>query len=130
MVINENLLNELLALAAKTPRMRMHKDLRDSPEELSQRMLNALLPGTPLPIHRHNETSETVIILRGSMDEIFYDSEGLEISRVHLQPSKGLYGVIVPIGQYHGVEIYEPSIIVEYKTGRYDEDKTEDFLHK
>lgn len=108
----------------------MHFDLRNEGGEDSQRMLNALLPGTPLPIHRHTDTDETVIILRGKMDEVFYDANGKESGRVHLDASKGNYGVQVPKGQYHGVDVFEPSVIVEFKAGRYDPDSTEDYLYE
>jgi cupin fold WbuC family metalloprotein len=128
MQITDKLLDELQARAAETPRLRMHLDLRNNDEELSQRMLNALLPGTPLPIHRHTDTNETVIILQGNMDEVFYDASGKEIDRIHLNPSTGEYGVQIPANQYHGVEVYEPSVIVEFKAGKYDRDSTEDYL--
>lgn len=128
MNITDTLLDELQARAAETPRLRMHLDLRNDAEEQSQRMLNALLPGTPLPIHRHRDTNETVIILRGKMDEVFYDAEGKEMERVHLDPSTGEYGVQIPADQYHSVEVYEPSVIIEFKAGKYDPNTTEDYL--
>lgn len=106
----------------------MNYDLRNAAGEDSQRMLNALLPGTPLPIHRHKDTDETVIILKGRMDEVFYDANGKEMARVHLDPSKGQYGVQIPAGQYHSVEVFEPSVIVEFKAGRYDPNISEDCL--
>ena len=93
-------------------------------------MLNALLPGTQLPIHRHSDTIETVIILRGRMDEVYYDAEGKETDRVHLNPSNGEYGVQIPANQYHSVEVYEPSVIVEFKAGKYEKDSTEECLMK
>ena len=123
MQITDTLLNELQARAAESPRLRMNLDLRTNPEEQSQRMLNALLPGTQLPIHRHSDTIETVIILRGRMDEVYYDAEGKETGRVHLNPSNGEYGVQIPANQYHSVEVYEPSVIVEFKAGKYEETK-------
>lgn len=128
MKITDKLLDELQTQANKTPRLRMNLDLRNNPEEQSQRMLNSLLPGTPLPIHRHTDTSETVIILRGRMDEVFYDSEGKEIDRVHLNPSSGEYGIQIPANQYHSVEVYEPSVIVEFKAGKYNKETTENYL--
>ena len=128
MQITDTLLNELQARAAESPRLRMNLDLRNNPEEQSQRMLNALLPGTQLPIHRHRDTSETVIILRGRMDEVYYDAEGKETDRVHLDPSNGEYGVQIPANQYHSVEVYEPSVIVEFKAGKYEKDSTEECL--
>lgn len=73
MNIDKSLLDNLLAEAAASPRLRMNFDLRTSPEDSSQRMLNALLPGTPLPIHRHTKTTETLVILRGRMEEIYFE---------------------------------------------------------
>lgn len=128
LTITNQLLDDLLQKAASTPRLRMNYDLRNAAGEDSQRMLNAMLPGTPLPIHRHKDTDETIIILRGRMDEVFYDANGKEMSRVHLDPSKGQYGVQVPAGRYHSVEVFEPSVIVEFKAGRYDPEATDDYL--
>ena len=126
--ITSELLDNLLVQASGTPRLRMHFDLRNEGGEESQRMLNALLPGTPLPIHRHNNTDETVIILRGSMDEVFYDANGSEIGRIHLDSQNGQYGCQIPSGRYHSVEVFEPSVIVEFKAGCYDPASTEDYL--
>ncbi|NLZ50947.1 MAG: cupin fold metalloprotein, WbuC family [Rikenellaceae bacterium] len=128
LTITNQLIDNLLEQAASTPRLRKHYDLRNAAREDSQRMLNALLPGTPLPIHRHNDTDETIIILKGRMDEVFYNAKGEEVSRVHLDASKGQYGVQIPASQYHSVEVFEPSVIVEFKAGRYDPETTEDYL--
>jgi cupin fold WbuC family metalloprotein len=128
LTITNQLLDDLLQKAASTPRLRMNYDLRNAAGEDSQRMLNAMLPGTPLPIHRHKDTDETIIILRGRMDEVFYNANGEEVSRVHLDPSKGQYGVQVPAGRYHSVEVFEPSVIVEFKAGRYDPEATDDYI--
>ena len=128
LTITNQLLDDLLQKAASTPRLRMNYDLRNASGEDSQRMLNAMLPGTPLPIHRHKDTDETIIILSGRMDEVFYDANGKEMSRVHLDPSKGQYGVQVPAGRYHSVEVFEPSVIEEFKAGRYDPEATDDYI--
>ena len=118
MQIDDKLLDELLAEAAQSPRLRMHRDLRDTAEDQSQRMLNALLPGTFLPIHRHEETSETVVIMRGKMDEVFYDGEhGSEIARFTLDVRLGHYGMSIPRGMWHTVEVHEPTVIIEMKNG-------------
>ena len=118
MQIDDKLLDELLAEAAQSSRLRMHRDLRDTAEDQSQRMLNALLPGTFLPIHRHEETSETVVIMRGKMDEVFYDGEhGSEIARFTLDVRLGHYGMSIPRGMWHTVEVHEPTVIIEMKNG-------------
>ena len=120
MQIDDKLLDELLAEAAQSPRLRMNRDLRNTPADQSQRMLNALLPGTVLPIHRHEETSETVVIMRGKMDEVFYDGEhGSEIARFTLDVRLGHYGMSIPRGMWHSVEVHEPTVIVEIKDGPY-----------
>ena len=120
MQIDDKLLDELLAEAAQSPRLRMNRDLRNTPADQSQRMLNALLPGTVLPIHRHEETSETVVIMRGKMDEVFYDGEhGSEIARFTLDVRLGHYGMSIPRGMWHSVEVREPTVIVEMKDGPY-----------
>ena len=120
MQIDDKLLDELLAEAAQSPRLRMNRDLRNTPADQSQRMLNALLPGTVLPIHRHEETSETVVIMRGKMDEVFYDGEhGSEIARFTLDVRLGHYGMSIPRGMWHSVEVHEPTVIVEMKDGAY-----------
>lgn len=120
MQIDDKLLDELLAEAAQSPRLRMNRDLRNTPDDQSQRMLNALLPGTVLPIHRHEETSETVVIMRGKMDEVFYDGEhGSEIARFTLDVRLGHYGMSIPRGMWHSVEVHEPTVIVEMKDGPY-----------
>ena len=73
MVIDKTILDELTEQAKVATRLRIAMDLRNSPEDLSQRMLNALEPGTVMPIHRHHGSSETVVILRGKIQWIFYE---------------------------------------------------------
>ncbi len=120
MLIDEKTLDDLLAEAARSTRLRMNLDLRDTPQDQSQRMLNALLPGTELPIHRHVETSETVTILKGEMDEIFYDGpQGKEVERHTLNATLGHYGLSIPKGVWHTVEVKKPTVIVEMKNGPY-----------
>lgn len=128
MTIDDKLLDNLQQQAKVSPRLRVHFDLRNDADEDSQRMLNVMEPGTVVPIHRHVETIETVIILRGRMDEIYYDSEGKETDRIHLDASNGVYGLQIPMGQYHSVEALTPCTIIEIKAGRYDPVKTEDYL--
>lgn len=109
----------------------MHLDLRDSPDDESQRMLNAIEPGTVIPIHRHTLTSEDVIILRGCAEEIFFDSSGNEISRFLLSSGGDNVAIHVPIGQYHTCRSLESgTVIIEFKNRRYDPKITEDLLVK
>ena len=119
MLIDDKLLNALMVEAAESPRLRMNRDLRNSPEDKSQRMLNALEIGTIMPIHRHRNSSETQILLRGKIDVIFYDDNGSETERFHLDPQNGMYAVNVPIGQWHNLEVIEPAVIFEAKDGAY-----------
>lgn len=119
MTIDRELIDRLLAEAAASPRLRKNLDLRDAESDQSQRMLNALMPGTVLPIHRHCDSSETVIMLTGSMDEIFYDADKCEIGRCHLDAKQGNHGVQIPKGTWHTIEVYEPTVILEAKNGQY-----------
>ncbi|MCR5780980.1 MAG: WbuC family cupin fold metalloprotein [Bacteroidaceae bacterium] len=130
MFINDELMDDLSAKAQASPRLRMNLDLRNSPEDQSQRMLNAMLPGTVLPIHRHTTTSEVVIILRGKMDEMFYDENGNETHRFHLDPTKGNCALSIPRGIWHSVEVFEPTVIFEAKDGPYAPLAPEDILEK
>ena len=114
--------------AKASPRLRMNYDLRNSAADKSQRMFNALQPGTVLPIHRHTKSTEVVVVLRGRMDEIFYDDQRREIARHHLDPQQGVYGLSIPVGQWHGIEVFEPTVILEAKDGAYEPLKPEDVL--
>lgn len=119
MEINKNLLDSLFTQAEENPRLRQNFDLRTSSADTSQRMLNALQPGTHVPIHRHTTTSETVILLRGHVTELFYNEKGVECGRYELNPAKGVYGVQVPVGMWHTLVVHEPSVIIEMKDGAY-----------
>lgn len=125
--IDKTLLDYLFAKAKESDRLRMNYDMRTSVEDNSQRMLNALMPGTQVAIHRHPQSDETVIVLCGKMVEVFYDGNGCEIERIHLDPSVGNYGCVVPKGVWHTVEVLEPSVIFEAKDGKYGEDGSETF---
>lgn len=130
MTIDSTLLDSLQTQAKASPRLRVHLDLRNDADEDSQRMLNVMEPGTIVPIHRHTDTIETVVILRGKMDEIYYDEKGNETERIHLDVANGVYGLQIPMGQYHSVEALTPCTIIEIKAGKYDPLKTEDLLLK
>ena len=121
MVINQALMDELTAQAKASPRLRMNRDLRNSPSDGSQRMLNALEPGTPLPIHRHMKSSETVVCLRGHLREVFYNDAGEVTEVIDLAPNSECVALNIPLGQWHSVEVLESgTIIMETKDGAYE----------
>ena len=136
--INKELLDSLFEQAKVSERKRMNYDLRTSAEDTSQRMLNALLPGTVVPIHRHEDTTETVICLKGRLEEIIYEEvveysreetsrteevvrkvSFKEVSRHLICPAEGLYGVQIPAGAWHTIHVIEPSVIFEAKDGKF-----------
>lgn len=143
--IDKQLVRELFDKAVVNPRLRMNYDLRTSPDDGGQRMLNALMPGTVVPIHRHPMSNETVICLSGKLVEIIYEEEDIakdfpmgmdaqdvpsgkrfkESARYMLDPSLGNFGCVVPAGAWHTVEVLEPSVIFEAKDGKYGEDGSE-----
>lgn len=138
-LINKELLAELQNEASASERMRMNFDLRTSSADTSQRMLNALQPGTHVPIHRHLKTSETVICIEGCLDEVFYEElpgvdtgspvhDGetatdetvfAEVARFRICPREQKYGIQIPKGVWHSIVVYEPSTIFEAKDGAY-----------
>lgn len=122
MKLDKELLDSLFKQASNNPRLRQNHDLRTSSEDNSQRMLNALLPGTQVAVHKHPMSNENVILLVGKMDEIICDAEGMEVERIHLDPSTGNFGCVVPADTWHTVEVFEPSVIYEGKDGKYGED--------
>ena len=144
MIFDKDFLGKLFEQATINPRLRQNLDLRTSGEDTSQRMLNALLPGTVVPIHRHEDTTETVVCLCGKMDEVIYEEvvtygkaapdampmgmdvqdvtrkvDYREVQRIRLCPAEGKYGCQVPKGAWHTVEVIEPSVIFEAKDGAY-----------
>lgn len=121
-LFDNTFLDALLASAAESPRLRMNHDLRNSAADTSQRMLNALLPGTVVPVHRHEDTAETVVCLRGRLWEVIYeevDNKFREVSRHLLCPAEGCHGMQVSAGAWHTIEVLEPSVIFEAKDGAY-----------
>ena len=138
--INKEFLESLLSQAKDNPRLRQNYDLRTSEEDKSQRMLNALLPGTKVAIHRHPNSSESVVCLCGRMDVVVYDEvvtyvqDGEdkkrkvsynETKRISLAPVEGKFGCSIPKGAWHTVEVFEPSVIFEAKDRAYGEDGSE-----
>lgn len=138
-VINDHLLSVLHWKAKENERLRMNFDLRTTAEDGSQRMLNALEPGTHVAIHRHLKTAETVICLEGCLDWVFYEElpnmdaggpvhdgevaadehQFVEVARFRICPREQKYGIQIPLGVWHSIEVYEPSTIFEAKDGAY-----------
>ena len=152
MEFDKDFLGKLFEQATMNPRLRQSFDLRTSSADTSQRMLIALLPGTVVPIHRHENTTESVICLCGKLDVLIYEeiaayenaaSEAMpmgmdaqdvtrkveyrEVQRIHLCPAEAKYGCQIPKGAWHTVEVIEPSVIFEAKDGKYGEDGSETF---
>ena len=128
MTIDQELLDKLFEQAKKNPRLRTNLDLRTSSEDGSQRMLNAMNTSTEVPIHKHPNSNENVILIKGRMDEILFDENGNETERIHLCPAEGKFGCTVPKGVWHTVEVIESSVIFEAKDGKYGSDGSENFV--
>ena len=130
MVITEAILDDLTAKAKESPRLRMNMDLRNSENDQSQRMLNAIEPGSDMPIHRHQHTSETVVCLRGRLVWEFYDElERICTDYIELTPNGQVVALNVPAGQWHTVKALESgSVILECKEGAYEPQRDEDVL--
>lgn len=130
MIITQQLLDKLTAQAKENPRLRQSYDLRNTPEDDSQRMLNAIEPGSEMPIHRHKFTSETVVCLRGCLVEEFFDElERICTDRIELTPNGQVVALNVPAGQWHTVKALESgSVILECKEGAYEPQREEDIL--
>ena len=156
MEFNKDFLGKLFEQATMNPKLRQSFDLRTSSADNSQRMLNALLSGTVVPIHRHPNSTEDVFLLCGKLVEVIYEEvnpflsplkkgdtstfdRGMdamnvtngrrfqEVERIHLDPTVGSYGCVIPKGAWHTVEVLEPSVIYEAKDGKYGEDGSETF---
>ena len=130
MKITQAILDKLTAEAKASPRLRMNLDLRNGDGDQSQRMLNAIEPGSPLPIHRHKDTSETVVCLRGRLVEEYYDElERICTDRIELSPGGPVVAVNIPAGQWHTVRALESgTVIIEMKDGPYEPIGPEDIL--
>ena len=145
MEFDKEFLGKLFEQAMENSRLRQNFDLRTSSTDTSQRMLNALLPGTKVPIHRHEDTTETVVCLCGKLDEVIYEEivsygigaeefpQGMdaqdvsrkvsyrEVQRIRLNPAEAKYGCQIPKGAWHTVEVIEPSVIFEDKDVAYQQ---------
>lgn len=129
MIIDQKLLDELTAQAKTNPRLRQAYDLRTTPNDQSQRILNAVEPGTVLPIHRHRSSTETVVVLRGKVVQYYYDDNGNKTASFELAPNTSQVAMSVPVGQWHALESLESgSVIFEAKDGAYQPISEEDIL--
>jgi cupin fold WbuC family metalloprotein len=130
MQINNAILDTLSAQAKSSPRLRMNLDLRNSTDDHSQRMLNALEPGTVMPIHRHQNTSETVVVLRGKVKWLYYNDKGELTDTILVEAGGDICGLNVPMGQWHSLECLESgSVILECKDGVWEPMSEENTLH-
>ena len=127
MIIDKHIMDELTAQAKASPRLRMNLDLRNSTADQSQRMLNAIEPGSVLPIHRHRTSSETVVCLRGHFEEYFFDVSGVRTLVVDMVPG----GVVlnIPAGVWHSLKSLESgTVLLECKDGPWEPLREEDLL--
>ncbi len=131
MIIDKQLLDTLTTQAKASPRLRMNLDLRNTPADQSQRMLNALEPGTVMPIHRHRNTSETVVVLRGKVKWLYYNDKGELTDTFIVAPNSDLVGLSVPMGQWHSLECLESgTVILETKDGAWEALEEEDIMQR
>lgn len=131
MVVDKKILDELTEKAKANPRLRMNYDLRNSAEDGSQRMLNAIEPGSPMPIHRQRKTSETMACLRGKLVVEYYDTDGTPrlVETIELSPNGPVVALNIPAGQWHTVRSAETgTVILEMKNGAYEPLSEEDVL--
>ena len=128
-IINKELLDEITRQAKESPRLRMNYNLHDSLDAKTQKLLNALEPGTILPIHRHPNTTETYLLLRGKLNVILYNDKKEVLETMHMDTANGNYGLDIPAGQWHSVEVLESgTVILEVKDGPYIPFQPEDIL--
>ena len=129
MIIDQSLLDSLTEQAKTNPRLRQAFDLRTTPEDKSQRILNAVEPGTVLPIHRHRGSTETIVVLRGKVVQHYYDEQGSKIASYELAPNTSQVAMSVPVGQWHALEsLEEGTVIFEAKDGAYEPLAEEDIM--
>ena len=129
MIIDNILLDKLTAQAKESPRLRMNLDLRNSDGDSSQRMLNAIEPGSVVPIHRHQKTSETVVVLRGRVVEEYYSSDGAVEASYELAAGGPICALNIPAGQWHTLRALESgTVIMEMKDGAYEPISPADIL--
>ena len=131
MIIDNILLDNLTAQAKESPRLRMNLDLRNSDGDSSQRMLNAIEPGSVVPIHRHRKTSETMVVLRGRVVEEYYSDEGEVVASYELAAGSSACALNIPAEQWHSLRALESgTVILEMKDGAYEPISPEDVMVK
>ena len=130
MIIDKKFLDNLLELDATSELKRSAFDMRTASTDNSQRIINAMMPGTIVPIHRHVKTSESMTVLRGKLTELFFDDNGNETARFELGPATGNLMVQIPAGTWHTVEVNEPCVIFEAKDGAYEPVQPEDMMQR
>lgn len=129
MIIDKNLLDQVSAQAKESPRLRMNYNFHQSLEDKCHRMLNAVEPGTEVPIHRHPTKDESFVILRGKVRSTTYNDDGSVIESVVLCAEDGVYGVDIPRNVWHRLEALEPnSVIFECKEGPFVSHEAEGIL--
>lgn len=129
MVITKEILDELTEKAKANPRLRANLDLRNTPDDGSQRMLNAMEPGTVMPVHRHRSTSETVVVLRGKIRWDYYNDKGVKTNSFILDANGDIRCINVDMGQWHSLECLESgTVLLECKNGKYEPLGEEDVL--
>ena len=129
MKIDNTLLDDLTAQAQASPRLRMNMDLRNSSADSSQRMLNAIEPGSVVPIHRHQKTSDTVVVLRGGVVVDYYSSTGVLEASYELAAGAPVFALNIPAGQWHTLRALESgTVILEMKDGAYEAISPADIL--
>ena len=127
MKIDNFLLDTLSTQAKASSRLRKNYDLRNSEKDQSQRMLNAIEPGSDIPVHRHQNSSETVVVIRGKIEEVYFDSTGRVTDIIKLDPEGPCFALNVPKGQWHTLRSLESgTVILEVKDGPYEPVKPED----
>ena len=128
--IDKELLDNLTAQAKASPRLRMNYDLRNSAEDTSQRMLNAIEPESVVPVHRHRKTSETVVVLRGRVVEEYYDEQGVCYESVEVAPEGSVCALNIPAGVWHTLRSLESgTVILEVKDGAFEPIGPEDIMN-
>lgn len=129
MKITKDVLDDLSVRAKESPRLRMNLDLRTSPADSSQRMLNALEMGTQIPVNRHTASTEVLVMLRGRIRQNYYDDQGNVVDSFIVEPGGEISAISVPVGQWHNTECLESgTVFLECKDGAYEPLSKEDIL--
>lgn len=129
MIISKQLLDEVSSQAKETPRLRMNYNLHEHLDDKTHRFFNAMEPGTIVPIHRHQDTAETFMLVRGKMRVVLYDNDQNIIEETILNSNDGNYGIHIPVGVWHWVEILESNTVTfEVKEGPYHPLSEEDIM--